>query len=43
MENKNYTIFFHVFICKTKYPMHIVIYVMVLRGDISGRYGDKKD
>jgi hypothetical protein len=25
MENKNYAIFFHVFICKTKYPEHIVI------------------
>jgi hypothetical protein len=43
MENKNYVILFHVFICKTKYLEHIVIYVTVPRGDNSGRYGDKRD
>jgi len=36
MENKNCTILFHVFICKTKYHVHIVIYVMVLGGAILG-------
>jgi hypothetical protein len=41
MENKNYAIFFHVFICKTKYPIHIVIYVTILGRDNNGRYGDK--
>jgi len=35
MENKNYTIFFHVFVCKTKYPIHI-IYVTIPRGDNNG-------
>jgi hypothetical protein len=33
MENKNCTIPFHVFVGETKYPIHIVIYVMVLGGD----------
>jgi hypothetical protein len=36
MENMNCAIVFHVFIYKTKYPMHIVIYVTILRGDNSG-------
>jgi hypothetical protein len=43
MENKNYAIPFHVFVCETKYPIHIVIYVTIPRGDINGRYGDKRD
>jgi hypothetical protein len=43
MENKNYAILFHVFVGKTKYLVHIVIYLMVLRGNNSGRYGDKRD
>jgi hypothetical protein len=43
MENKNCTILFHVFVCKTKYLVHIVIYVTVLGGDNSGRFGNKKD
>jgi hypothetical protein len=36
MENMNCAIVFHVFIFKTKYPIHIVIYVTILRGDNSG-------
>jgi hypothetical protein len=42
MENKNYTILFRVFMCKTKYLVYIIIYVTVLRGDNTGRYGDKR-
>jgi hypothetical protein len=38
MENKNCTILFHVFVNETKYLIHVVIYVMVPRGDNSGRY-----
>jgi hypothetical protein len=36
MENKNCTILFHVFICETKYHVHIVIYVTILGGAIVG-------
>jgi hypothetical protein len=42
MENKNSSILIHVFFYKTKYPIHIIIYVMVPRGYNSGRYGDKR-
>jgi hypothetical protein len=43
MENKKCDVVFHVFVCKTKYPIHIIIYVTIPGGDNSGKYGDKKD
>jgi hypothetical protein len=43
MENKNCAILFHAFVYKTKYPVHIIIYVVVPGEDINGSYGDKKD
>jgi hypothetical protein len=41
MENKNYTVIYQVFVCKTKYLIHIVIYVTILGGDNNWKYGNK--
>ncbi len=43
MENNNCAILFHVFVGKTKYLVHMVIYVMVPGGDNNGKYGNKRD
>jgi hypothetical protein len=43
MENKKCVVVFHVFVYKTKYPIYMIIYVTIPRGDSSGRYGDKRD
>jgi hypothetical protein len=43
MEYKNCTIVNEVFVCKTKYFVDIIIYVMVPKGDNNGRFKDKRN
>jgi hypothetical protein len=43
MENKNCTIFYKVFVYKTKYFVHINIYVTIPKGDNFGSCGDKRN
>jgi hypothetical protein len=43
MENKNYTIVNKIFVCKTKYFVHIVFDTMVLKWDNCGWFGNKRN
>jgi len=32
-----------IFICKTKYSIHLIIYMSIIEGDNSGGFGDEKN
>jgi len=43
MENNNRTIDMEVLVCKTKYSLHINIYMSIPEGDISRVFGHKRN